>query len=465
MSSSKRQHPNIVFILMDDLGWMDLACQGNRYHETPHLDRLAAEGVRFTQAYATAAICSPTRASLLTGQTPARLNLTDFIGGHHHPWAKLTTPDWTRHLPEDQRTLPQTLGSAGYRSYFVGKWHLGKEPHTPASSGFDSTIAGSNQGQPPSWFSPFGLANLEDGAPGEYLTDRLTDEAVTLLRDHRSAHADQPFYLQLCHYAPHTPLDAKDKWIAHYARKADMHGRHSAVYAAMIHSVDESVGRILAELEDLGIADDTLVVFTSDHGALHHSTPNTPLRHGKATPYEGGLRVPLIVRGPGIARGRVCDEPNWTCDHYPTLLEACGLPTDPEQHRDGRSLMPRLTDHAEPTPHVAPRDLCWHYPHYHLAPPYAAIRRGRYKLIEWMETGRCELYDLWTDPSETTDLRRRATGVANALLEGLRQWQQASDAQPMQPNPDYDPDRRYARNTPSGLVEMAICGRADRPEP
>ncbi|MBS3764098.1 MAG: sulfatase, partial [Planctomycetes bacterium] len=396
MPAERRGRPNIVFILIDDMGWTDLGCQGSQYYETPHIDTLADQGMRFTNAYAACTVCSPTRASIMTGKYPARLNLTDFIAGHDHPWAKFSVPDWTKYLSHDETTFASVLNDAGYNTFFTGKWHLGGPDYYPETHGFDVNIGGCHRGLPPTYFSPYGIETIEDGPKDEYLTDRLTDEAIDLIE----GSADEPFLMYLAHYAVHTPLEAKGDVVEKYANK-DKHGQISEVYAAMVEHTDDSIGRIMHKLEELEIADNTIFVFFSDNGGLTRATNNAPLRHGKGSAYEGGHRVPLIVRWPGsINPGSTCDTPVISTDFYPTLLEACGLPAMPEQHCDGKSLMPLLTESGQ----LQRQSLFWHYPHYHFSTPYAAVRKDDLKLIEYFESGRTELYDLDEDLSEQNNL-------------------------------------------------------------
>lgn len=449
--STELQKPNIVFIFVDDLGWMDLSCQGSQYYETPHIDRLAQQGMRFTDAYAACTVCSPTRASVMTGKYPARLHLTDFIGGHAHPWAKLAVPDWTKYLPHSETTVAQAFKDAGYNTFFVGKWHLGGEEYYPETHGFDVNVGGCHRGMPPTYFSPYKIETLEDGPENEYLTDRLTDETLRLITESR----DEPFFMFLSHYAVHTPLEGHPDLVEKYAGK-DKHGQLSETYAAMVESTDQSVGRIMARLDELDLADNTLVVFFSDNGGLIKATNNAPLRHGKGSGYEGGHRVPLIVRWPGrVPAGTTCDTPVISNDLYPTLLEACGLPARPEQHCDGTSLMPLLTGDS-----ALSRDcLFWHYPHYHFSTPYAAVRKGDYKLIEYMESGRAELYKLAEDISEEHDLAATMPEKRDELLQALHAWQEEVGAQFMMPNPNYDPEKRYVMKFANR--ELVQCGRED----
>jgi arylsulfatase A len=429
------ERPNVVFILIDDLGWTDLGCMGSPLFETPNVDRLAREGLKFTQAYAACTVCSPTRASLMTGKYPARLHLTDYIPGEKHPKAKLRIPDWTQHLPLEELTIAKVLKGAGYATASIGKWHLGPAEFFPEHQGFDLNRGGCDKGQPPSYFSPYRIPTLEDGPKGEYLTDRLTDEAVKFIQ----ANHDRPFYLYLPHYAVHAPFQAKPEIIEKYRAKIKPGmDQKNAAYAAMVESVDQSVGRILATLDDLKLSEKTIVVFTSDNGGLLPATSNKPLRVGKGSAYEGGVRVPLIVRWPGVSRpGSVCETPTITLDWYPTIAEAAGVKLDPKQIVDGASLLPLLRG----ADGFARDALFWHYPHYHGggAKPYSAVRKGDLRLVEFFEDDRIELYNLKDDIGETKDLAASMPEKAQELRKLLSDWRVAVGAQMPTPNPDYDP--------------------------
>ena len=426
--------PNIVFILVDDLGWTDLGCTGSDLYETPHIDRLAAQGVRFTNAYSACTVCSPTRAAILTGKYPARLHITDWIHGHVRPNAKLKVPDWTHYLPHDEPTLAAALHKRGYVSASIGKWHLGDgEEHYPTRHGFDVNRGGYGAGQPPSYFSPHRIPTLDDGPEGEYLTDRLSDEACRFIEANRN----RPFFLYLPHYGVHTPLQAKNELVEPYAQKIKPGMKHTnATYAAMIHSLDEGVGRVLAKLEDLGIAERTVVFFTSDNGGLigepkRSITSNVPLRAGKGSAYEGGVRVPLIVRAPGRPRpGSVCHEPVISVDYYPTVLELTGPQRATQESRpaDGRSIV-RLLEN--PSANLDREAIYWHYPHYHPggATPYGAVRAGDWKLIEFYEDMHVELYNLASDISEIADMAAAKSDQAAELRAKLHAWRASVGAQ------------------------------------
>ncbi len=436
---------NVVLIVADDLGWADLGCYGSKYHQTPNLDRLARSGVRFTDAYAGAPVCSPTRATLMTGQYPARLNLTDWLPGRpDRPDQMLLRPPIVQELPASALTLAQALKTAGYVTGHIGKWHLGGKGAGPQQRGFDVNIAGDHTGTPLSYFAPFQgkdgrfMPGLEKAPEGEYLTDRLTAEAEKFLQAQR----DRPFFLYLPHYTVHIPLKARADLVARY--KAGPPGQQgNPIYAAMIESLDQGVARVLARLDELKLTDRTLVLFTSDNGGLcvqeGPNTPptiNSPLREGKGYLYEGGLRVPLIVRLPGVTRaGTTSAVPVMSIDLFPTILEACGVKS--EARVDGLSLLPLLKGES-----IQRDSLFWHYPHYSNqgGRPGAAVRAGAMKLVEFYEDGRKELYDLGKDRSETRNLSADRPEVVQELSGRLDAWRKQVGARMMQPNPGYVPN-------------------------
>ncbi|NOS69621.1 MAG: sulfatase [Verrucomicrobia bacterium] len=427
--------PNFIFILVDDLGWTDLGVQGSKFYETPNIDRLASQGMRFTQAYSACTVCSPTRAALLTGKYPARLHITDWIKGHVRPDAKLKVPDWTMHLPLEETTIAEALKHEGYATASIGKWHLGGSEFYPDKQGFDENLAGNDRGQPPSYFSPYGIPTLADGHKGEFLSDRLTDETLKFIERNKT----KPFFIYLPHYAVHTPLMGKPEVIAKYKRKADpQNPQHNPVYAALIESVDDSVGRILQKLDELKLAENTVVIFTSDNGGLLQNdvTSNLPLRAGKGSAYEGGVRVPLFIKWPGITKpGSTCDTPAITPDYFPTMLDMAGLAAKKPRSLDGESLVPLLKQTGG-----LRKTIFWHYPHYHPggATPYSAIRDGDWKLIEFFEDNHVELYNLREDIGEQSDLATKLPDRANALRKKLHAWRTKVGAQLPTANPDYD---------------------------
>ncbi len=438
---SQERPPNIVVILIDDMGWRDLGCYGNQFHDTPNIDRLAAEGVRFTDAYAAAPVCSPTRAAVMTGKYPARVGITDFIPGHWRPWAKLVPPPILNHLPLEEVTLAELVKPAGYVTGYFGKWHLGGRAFFPDRQGFDEWVVTSGR-----HFAPrFRTIPPESVPDGTYLADYLTDKALHFIRKHRQ----ERFLLFLAHYAVHIPLEAKESTIEKYRRKPRPGpGVYNPVYAAMVEHVDESVGKILRLLEELGLEDRTLVIFTSDNGGLRQRFDGQgpivsslePLRGEKGTLYEGGIRVPMIVRWPNVARaGAVRHDLACSIDIFPTVAEAVGQAIPEEWHVDGVSLLPALTGSAA----VERQTLYWHYPHYHHATPASAIRSGSWKLIYFYEDGRSELYNLANDLSEQTNLAQAEPEKAAALKKMLQMWLTEVGARLPTANPDYDPERAH----------------------
>jgi len=433
--------PNILFILIDDMGWADGGCFGSKYYRTPNLDTLAAAGMRFTQAYAACAVCSPTRAAIMTGKYPARLHLTDWIPGEEAPEnGRFRLPDWQKHLPLEETTLAEALKQRGYTTAYIGKWHLGGPKFYPQHQGFDVNIAGGDIGHPASYFWPYGekgnshrvpgLAE-QGGGKGEYLTDRLTEEALKFI----SANRNRPFYLQLAHYAVHAPLMGKEEDVEEFRQLPGANGQSNAVYAAMLKSMDQSVARVLKQLEELGLADHTVVVFTSDNGGAVHfgqppATSNAPLRLGKGYAYEGGLRVPLIVKVPAMTRsGAVCDWPVSSQDFFPTLLELAGAEKSASNTAvDGVSFVPLLRGQA-----MLPRqELFWHYPHYWnggKVSPYSVARVGDWKLIRFYESGREELYNLRDDLGEHHDLAKSQPETRRELARRLDAWLKEVGAQ------------------------------------
>ena len=442
------EKPNVVFLLVDDLGWGDFGCYGAEFYETPNIDRLAKDGMRFTNAYAACTVCSPSRAAILAGQYPARLHLTDWIAGHGRPNAKLKIPDWKKKIDHERVLLPEALKEAGYATAFFGKWHLmpngqpDMKEHFPTDHGFDINIGGREWGQPKGpgkYFSPFGMPNLDDGKPGDYLTDKLTDEAVKFIDGTKR---DQPFLLYFSYYTVHGPLMAPPELVKKYEKKAEGFRNIKNEFlnpkrAGMIESLDTSVGRLVAKLEELGISDDTLIILTGDNGGDYDSTTGG-LRDYKALAHEGGVREPLIVKWPGkIATGSNCDEPVIGMDFYPTILDFAGLDLRPEEHKDGVTIAPLLTGEKQ---ELERENLYWHYPHYHRTKPYGAVRHKDWKLIEFYEEGDLELFNLAEDPNETRNLVDSQPEKTKELLGMLNKWRTDVGAQMPTPNPNYDPD-------------------------
>lgn len=452
--------PNIIFILIDDMGYTDLSCYGSSFYETPHIDSLAEDGMLFTDGYASCPVCSPSRASIMSGKYPANIGVTDWIdhSGIFHPThGLLMDAPYIKYLPLEETSIATALRDGHYQTWHIGKWHLGLEPYYPEQHGFQVNIAGCHFGNPQSgYFSPYNIPTLENGPEGEYLTDRLTDETLQLI-DHRDP--SKPFYLNLCYYAVHTPIQSKEEDIHKYQQKKEslgirqedelVIGEHfpcahkkdeyvtrrviqgDAPYAAMIENLDRNIGRILGKLEDAGIADNTLIVFTSDNGGLATAegspTCNAPLSEGKGWMYEGGVRVPLLIRWPEvIAAGSICHEPVTSTDYYPTFLEASKNPLMPEQHVDGVSLLPLLTGEDG----LDREAIYWHYPHYgnQGGTPGSSIRMGDYKLIEFFETKSCELYNLREDIEENHDLSHEMPDLARDMADKLAHWRQEVEA-------------------------------------
>jgi arylsulfatase A len=432
---------NVLFILADDLGAHDLGCTGNGFIETPHLDRLAAEGSRFPQAYAACPVCSPTRASLLTGKYPARLRITDWIPGRQArrppPQDRLRSPAFQQFLPLDETTLAEQFRAAGYQTALLGKWHLGTDPaYGPAQQGFDAVIGSGPSGSPPGYFFPYDrgytLTDLQAGGrDGEHLTDRLSDETVRLLERYR----DRPFFIFLSHYAPHIPLRPRPDLLEKYERKKRGYPADRFTnphYAALVEGVDEGLGRIVAKLKELGQYENTVIVFTSDNGGLSvpegpntPATTNAPLRDGKGYLHEGGIRVPLLVRWPGLTRpGTVSEAVLSSQDFVPTFAEWL---TGRVPAVDGVSFLRTLKTGKAPKRPA----LFWHYPHYanQGGTPAGAVRAGDWKLIEQYEDNRLELYDLKTDPGETKNLAESQARKARQLREQLHAWRTIVGAQ------------------------------------
>ncbi len=448
--------PNFLFLLVDDLGWADTGAYGSVFHQTPCIDALAASGMKFTQGYAAGSVCSPTRASIMTGRHPVRVDITDWIPGAN---ARPDSNPRFRHVEDrdnlalDEVTIAEALRHHGYQTFFAGKWHLGGDGHLPTDQGFDINIGGFNRGSPPGgYYAPWNNPYLEAGEEGEYLTERLTSETIDFMTDRDPG---RPFLVFLSYYNVHTPIQPWRREIDRYRQlKETLFGETTIApiperdglsrarqdnpdYASMVAAVDASVGKLTAALRNHEIDDNTVVIFFSDNGGLctlrrPGPTTNLPLRSGKGWLYEGGIREPMIIRAPGVTRpNTVCDHPVVSTDFYPTILELAGLPMDPERHADGTSLVPLLRGASG----LPPRDLHWHYPHYHGSTwkPGAAIRSGNWKLIEFYEYREFELYDLSADVGETTNLANEFPGIAADLRSRLARWQQSMGAKMPEP--------------------------------
>lgn len=460
--------PNIIMILLDDMGQRDLSCYGSEFYETPNIDGLAREGMLFTNAYASCPVCSPSRASILSGKYPARVGVTDFLVSNAK--GMLIDAPYTHHLPLEEKSLGSALRDAGYATWHIGKWHLGEEPYYPDKHGFDVNIGGCEFGLPRSGYrSPYHIPTLQDGEDGEYLTDRITDEAIKLIKNRDR---EKPFYMNLWHYAVHVPIQAPDEQLVEkYRKKAAKMGldkvqtfaegdyfpcehkkdkrivrrlvQSDPAYAAMIENLDDNVGRLLEVLKQEGIYEDTEIIFTSDNGGLATAegspTSNLPLIEGKGWMYDGGIRVPLIMKSAAVAeKGSVSDVCVTSPDFYPTLLELIGEPLMNEQHVDGRSFLEALKGKVyERAP------MFWHYPHYgnQGGTPCCAVRDGKYKLIYFFEGQVCELYDLLEDVSEQHNLAKELPDVVEKLKEELFAWLDDVEAELPEKNPHFVPWR------------------------
>lgn len=440
------ERPNVLFFLVDDLGWSDLACYGNTLHETPNIDRLATEGVRFTNAYAACAVCSPTRASIQTGQYPIRFGITDWIAGARKSNTPLKEKFTERMLPLEAVTVAEAFKENRYKTAFVGKWHLNDFDHKtgfPEDQGYDINIGGHHKGAPPGgYFAPFRNPKMANKPDDDYLTDRLGDETIGLIEEF-SSDQDNPFFLMLSFYSVHTPIqpkvDLEKKYVNKLKSLPNEHWRNPE-YAAMLHSVDENIGRITTTLKKHGLAEDTIIVFVSDNGALQRLSNSYPLSRGKGYYQEGGIRVPFIISQSGIAKkGSESNEPVISNDIFPTLLDLAGLPLQPEHHLDGLSLKPIL----DGTPFRSHDFLCWHYPHYHGEgeSPTSAIRIGDYKFIRHYEDGKRELYNLKKDISEADNLIKKMPEKAKEVEKILDKWLTSQNAYIPKANPDYDPSK------------------------
>lgn len=434
---------NILLIHVDDLGWTDIGVLGSDFYETPNIDKLASEGMLFTNSYAAAAICSPTRAALLTGKYPARTGITDWIRAKFQGGSGMALPtdyeenkgmEWKTpvnqgYLVHEEITLAERLIPYGYTNLHVGKWHLGEEGHYPEDQGFHFNIGGNDLGQPPSYFDPYlpenpvqfyEIKNLRPKKKGEFLMDREGDEVVAFIQNQ----GKNKFFIHWAPYAVHTPIMGKQELIEKYKLK-EKGKQGNPVYAALVESLDQNIGKVISELERLGLSDRTLVIFTSDNGGLIGNpnqpvTNNYPLRSQKGYPYEGGIRVPTIVKWPGkISPGQISETPIISMDWIPTIMELLGGKQN-EGILDGKSL---VTVFQNPNQKIQ-RDLFWHFPHYRGddVVPYAIVRSGDYKLIHYFDGSKAELFDLKKDRSESQNLIKTNPEAADQLLGKLEKW-------------------------------------------
>jgi len=454
------QPPNIVFFLIDDLGWGDLGCYGDTFHETPNIDSLASEGLRFTNAYAAAPVCSPSRAAILTGKAPARLHLTQWIPGTLYPHKKLLEAPTPQHLELQIPTIAKVLKGAGYKTAAIGKWHLGGDGYLPEDFGFDINIAGDDHGHPPSYFGPFHFHNLTGYTAQDYLTDVLTQKMESMVGDLAGR---QPFFLYMAEYSVHLPLQAKLAMVEKYRRKNGGKNEPDPVYAAMIESTDIALGSLRAALKRSGIAENTMIFLTSDNGgvgfqgrSLHRIADNAGLRAGKGFLYEGGIREPLIVLWPGVTRpNTICETPVTGMDFMPTVLNMAGVNAVPEAC-DGLNLTDLLRGGE-----LRSRDsLYWHYPHYsdQGGTPSGTIREGEWKLIEFFEDNHLELYNLALDPGEQYNFASSFADKAWDLRKKLAAWREEMKAIMPTPNPQYNPALAKARQGPAGCSWIAGPG-------
>lgn len=468
--------PNIIFMLIDDMGWMDLTCQGSKFYESPNIDTLARDGMLFTDAYAACPVCSPTRASIMAGKYPARIGLTHYIGPNPDhiqgltERGKLLGVPYVPYLPNEEKSLASAFKENGYKTWHIGKWHLGSEEYWPDKHGFDVNIAGCHMGHPSGkghYFQPWEIPTLESKPEDDYLTDRLGNEAVKLIMENDNT----PFFMNMWFYSVHTPIQAKPEKIAKYEKKARDMGldkvktliegdyfpsehkknkrivrrviQSNPVYAAMIEHLDENVGKILDALKEKGIADNTIVIFTSDNGGLSTAegspTCNFPLSEGKGWMYEGGTREPMLLRWPTVVKpGSRTDAVITSPDFYPTLLEACGLPLEKDQHVDGKSFLPVIKGEEN----FERGSIFWHFPHYanQGGTPGCSVRKGEWKLIEFFE-GEIELYNLTHDISEDNNLADEHPDIVKEMLKELHAWLDEVHAIKPNPNPDWKPWR------------------------
>lgn len=486
---------NVVFFLVDDLGWRDVGCYGSSFYETPNIDRFATEGVRFTDAYAACHVCSPTRASILSGKYPATIKLTDWLPGRlDFPFQKLKNIKINQHLPYQSATIAEVLQKNGYRTAVFGKWHLGEDSASTARQGFELHIPDWNKGWPnKGYLAPYGLKGLEDAPDGEYLTDRLTDEALLYMEENK----EHPFFLYLSHFAVHDPIEGRPGLVEKYRKKLDretspntppfvMEGNPDAStdhkaeqtyegyrifhdgtvkikqhqdnveFAGMVESMDESLGHVLDKLKELGIEDHTIVIFYSDNGGMsaanfydpehqfsedrldkEFSTSNLPLRGAKGWLYEGGIRVPLIVKWPNQGlQGVECDVPVTSPDFFPTILEMLDIPFPSGVETDGKSLTPLLKGENK----IDREAIFWHFPHYSnhgMQSPGGAVRSGDYKLLEYFENNTVQLFNLKDDLAEQHDLSASEPDKVKELQDMLQNWRKRVDAKMMVPNPEY----------------------------
>ena len=485
--SSKQ--PNILFILADAFGWRDLACTGSRYYESPNIDGIARNGVRFTQGYAACQVSSPSRASIMTGKFTARHGITNWIGeGSGEEWrkmgrhSKLLPAQYVWQLPKEDITLPEALKAHGYKTFMAGKWHLGGEGSYPEDHGFDINIGGHEAGgpYPGGYFAPYGNPKMKEGPDGENLSMRLAHETASFIETHTRRNKKQPFFAFLSFYAVHAPIETTEAKWRHFRNKADSMGiapvgfevdrtlpvrlqQDNPIYAGLIQQMDDAVGVVLAKLHELGLDENTIIVFTSDNGGVSsgdaYATSNYPLRGGKGRQWEGGIRVPLFIDFPGnTLKGDSCVVPVTGADLYPTFLDMAGIPLMPGQHQDGVSLLPLLQGKSIPE-----RALYWHYPHYgnQGGEPSSIIRQGDWKLIHYYEDGRDELYNLRIDETESEPLNVQYPEKVEFLSKKLSVWLTEVGARYPEPDPQYNPaaEALYKKKTRERMMKTLEATR------
>jgi arylsulfatase A len=502
--TEQKKQPNIVFFLVDDLGWTDIGCYGSSFYETPNIDKLAEDGVKFTNAYAACHVCSPTRASILTGKYPATLNLTDWLPGRNEfPFQKFSNATINQHLPYEEITIAEALKEQGYKTAIIGKWHLGEDPSNPMAHGFDMHIPDWPKGWPKEgFFAPFGMKGLEDSKDGDYLTDRLTDDALKYIESNK----ENPFFLYMSHYAVHDPIEGRKDLVKKYSEKLNNKDKNNnpayilegnpdnpnnpsreeldnlikspdyepykilpkgtvkvkqkqdnVEFAGMVETMDESLGRIIAKLKELGIEDNTIIFFYSDNGGMSalnignpkriipedkqdraYSTSNLPLRGAKGWMYEGGIRVPLIVKWPEKGKQNIESAiPVTSVDMFSTIMNMVGFPEGIGKDKEGVDISPLIKGET-----MNRGSIYWHFPHYSnhgMQSPGGAIRDGDYKLLEYFENGTVQLFNLKNDIGEQKDLSKIEIEKTKELKEKLHEWRQKVGAQMMKPNPDYNP--------------------------
>lgn len=457
--SKNPKKPNIVFVLADDLGWMDCTVNGSKYYETPNMDRLAEGGMAFTNAYTANPLCSPTRASILSGKDPARFNLISASGhlapnpneplmkDRAAPWQKMITPETRHFMPLEEITIAENLKKHGYTTGFIGKWHCGQDPYNPENQGFDFNVAGGPNPGPPNYFSPYHIKNLPDGPLHEYITDRITDEALKYLEAKR----DTSFFLCMWEFGVHAPFQAKLDLVKKYENRIDPRGKQdNPIMAAMIKSVDESLGRIMDKLEDLHIADNTIIIFYSDNGGNMYdiingktATNNYPLKDGKGNIHEGGVRVPCIIFWPGkIKPGTISDQVITSVDFYPTIMQMAGSKPDKGQILDGESIVPVLTENKK----LRRKAIYSQFPLYIPATdnyPSTSVHKGNWKLIRVYGEGKgrsnaYELYNLKSDPGENENLVDKSPKKVKELDKLITRYINDIDGKIPVPNPAYN---------------------------